>query len=591
MDPRILLIYPPASHKEKGQGNIAGRDKDSVFIPYGLLTVAAHLRQFGFHVEVINLTTFTWQEALDAVRDRPADLFGISCHTFDRHAAAALGTQIKARYPQSHLTVGGPHVSALPREWLSHYEAFDTVVIGEGEATVLELAERLQDRRPTTGIAGTAYRDDGSPVLGPPRARIEDLDALGKPWEHFDYVTPVTSRGCTGQCTFCSTPKLWGRKIRFRSAESTLEELEHLAIARGFHELPIKDDTFVVNRKRLLAVCRGIVERQLDFSWSCDARVDHITPEMLTEMRRAGCWRVSFGVESGSPEILASIGKRTNLDQVAKATAAAKELGIEARFYLIVGNRGETPATVRQTFDLVERLEPNDCLLYCLQVYPGTKEFEYAQQEGLVATEDFFTSLLRIFVFNRGEQSDAMGRILEDRFPKVKDPNRYKRPFTLADHRRILARHPEMLLSHLDVAQWHCRLKQYDDALSVLESAAAAGFQTPTLLHHLACVQFARRDYRASQEYFNRAVSAAPNHRALKANVAALSEAGSMNPKQVAGMNDTLMANALAKHAITVGQPGLPARLPKPTGAPLAGPHSLSVSESSAPLGVWQTEF
>ena len=587
MKPHILLIYPPASQDEKGEGSFAERDHATLWAPYGLLTVAAHLRQHGFQTEVINLTTFPWQEAIRAIRDRPAEMFGLSCHTFDRHAAAALGREIKALYPQSHLTVGGPHVSALPREWLSHYPVFDSVVVGEGEATAVELAECLRQGRPTTGIAGTAYRTHGSPVLGPPREPISDLDALGKPWEHFDYIMPVTSRGCTGRCTFCCTPNMWGRRIRFRSAESTLDELEHLAAARGHHMLPIKDDTFVVNRKRLLAVCRGILERQLDFTWSCDARVDHVTPEMLTEMRRAGCRRVSFGVESGSPEILSNIGKRTNLDQVAKATAAAKELGIEVRFYLVVGNRGETAATVRQTLDLVERLQPTYCIFYCLQIYPATKEFDYAQQQGAVTTEHFFTKAAPIFYLNWGERSEAMTRISEGLFPKAKDPNPHRclRPYTMADRQRILARHPEMLLSYLDLAECYCRARQYDDALCVLQSAATAvGRQTPTLLHYLACVNFARRDYRISEHYFNRAVSVSPNNDALKANVAALTAAGSMSPQQAARMTDTLLANLLAKKTVTVGQPGLPAPLPKPAGAPLGGLHGTPASRSSAPV-------
>lgn len=583
MNPRILLIYPPASQHEKGQESMAHREPDTFVVPYGLLTVASHLRQHGFRADVVNLSSFPWEEAIRAIRDRPAEMFGLSCHTFDRHAAAALGSEIKALYPQSHLTAGGPHVSALPREWLAHYPAFDSVVIGEGEATALELAECLRNGRPATGIAGTAYRADGPPRLGPPREPIADLDTLGKPWEHFDYMIPVTSRGCTGRCTFCCTPQMWGRKIRFRSAESILDELEHLVVTKGRHVLPIKDDTFVVNRKRLLGVCRGILQRELDVTWSCDARVDHVTAEMLTEMRRAGCWRVSFGVESGSPEILANIGKRTNLDQVAKATAAAKELGIEVRFYLIVGNRGETPETVRQTFELVERLQPTHCVVSCLLICPGTEEFEYAKQQGVVSTEEFFTDPSPHFHINRGEQSEAMNRILGDLFAKAKDANRHRRPYTLDDRRRVLARYPEMLLSYLDLAEWYCRGRQYDDALSVLESAATAvGRQVPRLLHFLACVHFARRDYRTAEQYFNRAVGVSPKSSVLRASAAALNAAGPMNPQQAARMTDTLLENLFAKTTFTVGQPGLPARLPSPSGAPLAGPHGPPASPSAA---------
>jgi anaerobic magnesium-protoporphyrin IX monomethyl ester cyclase len=298
---RILLIYPPTSQTQPSAANAVGLDVDRPFMPYGVMTIAANLRDRGFEVEVLNLCTSDWQQALAAIESRPADLFGISCYTFHRHAAAALGTQIKKLFPNSHLTIGGPHVWALARQWLSHYPAFDSVVIGEGEATILELAQALHQGQSTQGIPGTAYRGESTPLIGPPRQFIDDLDALGKPWRHFDYGFVVTSRGCPGKCTFCCSPALWGRKIRFRSAANVLDELEELVIARGHRFLNIKDDTFTARKSRVLEICRGIGERGLVFRWCCDTRVDCIDAEVLAAMRGAGCVRVNLGIESGSP--------------------------------------------------------------------------------------------------------------------------------------------------------------------------------------------------------------------------------------------------------------------------------------------------
>ena len=556
---RALLIYPRTSRDENGAGNVNVDNVDRILVPYGLLTIAAHLRAHDIDAEVINLSTFTWPQAVAAIRARPADLIGLSCYTHNRHAAADLAAQIKALFPTSHVTCGGPHVSAVPLEWLGHYPAFDSVVIGEGEATALDLATRLRDGRPAHDIPGTAWRCDGLPSLGPPRPFITDLDSIGKPWEHFDYGIPVTSRGCPGQCTFCSSPRLWGRKIRFRSADSVLEEMEGLVARRGYGFLAVKDDTFTAHKRRAVAICRGIVERGLEFRWSCDTRVDAVGPEILAAMRRAGCVMVSFGIESASPEILRNIRKRTDLSQALQATAAARELGLDVRFYLMIGNRGETPATVRQTVEFVEKARPTHFKYTPLSVYPGTEEFELARKGGTIGAEDYFAQTAPgAFCVHMGENSPGMVRILEQLQDRMGGRPRAYAPYTTVEREQILARHPDMLRSYLDLAVDYCEQRRLDDAEQVLDRAAQAmGRETPQLTHHLACVAFAKGDMAAARDRFQRALHGHPTSRSLRCDVAALSAAGKMNAQQHAAMAAQLFAN-LRSNTFTAGQPALP---------------------------------
>ena len=557
---RVLLIWPPVTRAEPGAGRLERADSRALMVPYGLLTIAAHLRAHGIEADVVNLSTFTWQEAAEVVRRRPAGLFGISCYTFNRGTTAALAAEIKALHPGAHVAVGGPHVSALPLEWLAHYPACDTVVVGEGEATALELAQRLRDGRPVADVAGTAWRADGVPALAPARPFLDDLDAVGKPWEHFDYAVPVTSRGCPGQCTYCCTPKRWGRRIRFRSAANVLEELEELVARRGHEMLHIKDDTFSAHRKRVLAICEGVVERGLEFRWTCDTRVDCVSPEVLAAMRRAGCEHVSFGIESASPEILRNIRKRTDLAQALRATAWAREVGLDIRFYLMLGNRGETPATVRQTLEFVEKARPTEVCFSSFRVFPGTEEFDIACRRGQLSAEDYFADTATgAFVFNMGESSPAMVELLNRVMAAMSGSRRPYAPLTAAEREQVLASHPDMLRSHTDLALSYCGEGRLADAERVLrEAEAALGRESATVMHHLACVAYGKGDVAGAEACFRRALSSAPNDNGLQRNAALLAAGRDASGEQRATTTAQLLATLCSDDSLVGGQPLLP---------------------------------
>ena len=543
---RVLLIYPPALRDADAHGP-AHHDPDRLFVPYGMLTMAAALRARGFEADVINLSTFAVEQAAEAIRKHPADLFGLSCYTFHRHATAALGAEIKRLCPESHLTIGGPHVSALPREWLDHYPAFDTVVIGEGEATVVELAERLRDGRGAAGIPGTAYPPgdaDGAARLAPARPFLADLDAAAKPWDHFDYGFLITSRGCPGNCTFCCSPRLWGSKIRFRSAQNVLEEIEELVARRGHRFLHVKDDTFTANKSRARTICEGIVERGLVFRWGCDTRADLVDPEILGAMRRAGCVRLNVGVESGNPDVLRNLNKRIELDQVRKATADARDWGLDVRFYLIVGSRGETPETVYQTLEFVEQTGPTSCLFHGLAVYPGTEEFEIARSRGLLSAEDFFDpGALASDFFPMGEKSERMTHVLRVVGSRLFGVDQVQRPYTTAERERILARHPDVLLSYTELAICYAREWRLDEAERVLGRAADRwGGERAEILHYRACLRFAGRDFAGAHACFRRALAAAPNDSSLIRSWGTLQTAGSLSYQKQGQVAQQLLA-------------------------------------------------
>src|SRR4029077_7504660 len=165
----------------------------------------------------------------------------------------------------------------------------------------------------------------------------------------------MTSRGCPWACTFCGAETTWGRGFRGQSVRYVLGAMEHVTARLPVKMIQIKDDTFTTNKKRVMELCRGIRDRKLSFFWSCDTRVDLLSEELLREMRLAGCQRLSLGVESGSQAILDAIDKKITVDEILESTALAKKFGIRVRYYMMLGNRGETKETFQETLDFLER--------------------------------------------------------------------------------------------------------------------------------------------------------------------------------------------------------------------------------------------
>src|SRR5262249_17948741 len=193
------------------------------------------------------------------------------------------------------------------------------------------------------------------------------------------------------QCTFCGAETTWGRGFRGQSVPAVLDSLENALARLPVRMIQIKDDTFTTNKKRVLEICQGIRERKLQFFWSCDTRVDVLSDELLREMRLAGCQRLSLGVESGSPTILKAIHKKITTDKIIESTNLAKKYGVEVRYYMMLGNRGETRETFHETLDFLERAKPHQYLFSCLSIYPGTIDFDDAEKAGWLNREVYFS--------------------------------------------------------------------------------------------------------------------------------------------------------------------------------------------------------
>ena len=194
----------------------------------------------------------------------------------------------------------------------------------------------------------------------------------------------MTSRGCPWACTFCGAETTWGRGFRGQSVPYVLDAIEQALARLPVKMIQIKDDTFTTNKKRVLELCRGIRERKLDFFWSCDTRVDVLTEELLREMRLAGCQRLSLGVESrlaGDPR--QQIDKKITVDEILESTELAKKYGIQVRYYMMLGNRGETAETFRETLDFPRARQAARVHLLVPVDLPGHARFPRRREGGL----------------------------------------------------------------------------------------------------------------------------------------------------------------------------------------------------------------
>ncbi len=527
---RIALLYPPPwKTTEPGEPDpgrdgpppgYAEGDLDPDFhqIPYGLLSLGAQAARAGHQVKVFNLSSFSWRRVEEVIRALDADLFGMSCWTANRRGVDLVSRCIRRLHPGAHVVVGGPHATPLAREVLEHYAAVDTVAVGESEDTFMELVERLAARAPTQGIAGTWYRDGGEIKEGPHRKSIDDLDRLASPHDYFATHILMTSRGCPWQCTFCGAEATWGRGFRGRSVARVLDDIEHALDKLPVKMLQIKDDTFTANKRRALEICNGIVERGLAFSWSCDTRVDVLTDELLRVMRRAGCQRLSLGVESGSQDVLDQINKKITVDQILRSTALAKSYGIQVRYYMMLGNRGETLQSFHDTLAFLERAKPHQYIFSCLSIYPGTLDFDDAEKSGGLDRRVYFDEPFQELKtpFDADEQCTLA---MSEWFAENKGL-RESYQESVADAEAILARVGDYHGAHLDLAGAHYRARQYDGAERHALRALELGYPNPGLVHnYLACVAAARSDLRGMQDHFMTAAKTDPQHHLLMSNV------------------------------------------------------------------------
>ena len=369
--------------------------------PLGLAYIAAVLERAGHKVKIVDSPTrrLTMKEWIAEVKEFDPDVVGISMMTPLAPKGYAAAKVVREELPDAVLVAGGSHPTYMYDEALD--AGFDFVVRGEGEYTMLELVSRLEDKGKDAeafkDVKGLAFRAGGKTVVTPDRPLIENLDTLPWPARHLLDMDKYTlfnkpiriahvmaSRGCPYGCIYCITSYYWGRRYRYRSAKNVADEIEFLVDKYRVQHIAFTDDEFTANWKFVREFVSELKSRNLNVTFSCGARVDHVNKEIMKLLYDNGCTALYFGVESASQETLNRIGKKITIEQAKRVFQWKKELGGFATGAFILGFPWETVDDMKATVDFAIKLDPDYAQFTALTPYPGTPLWDFAVKHNLI---------------------------------------------------------------------------------------------------------------------------------------------------------------------------------------------------------------
>ncbi len=387
---KIFLVNPACLDKRLVED-------DAVSIPMGLFYIGAAAIEKGFDVKIVNLAVSgnPSDYLTELIMAEKPDILGFSVLSSTRFSAMQAAETAKKIDPHIKIVFGGPEATFLVKHLFAVCPSLDYIIKGEGEISFLELAYHINSTQsnatqPTLNsnlpgpiavrskniypnhIKGLAYRKNGKIVETEKGQLIQNLDSLPNPGKYFNFNHISLSRGCPGNCKFCGSPAFWGKsKVRFHSPKWFVDEIESL-VKKGITNFFVSDDTFTMDKNRVIKVCREIISRKIEITWVAISRVDFIDEEILFYMRKAGCTQISFGVESGSALIRKALGKPIKKEKIVKTFHMTCSYGILPRAYFIYGSPGENEKTIKESIDLILEIKPLSVIFYILVVFPGT---------------------------------------------------------------------------------------------------------------------------------------------------------------------------------------------------------------------------
>lgn len=356
--------------------------------PLGIGYLSSYLQSKGIACDIIDGLNVGLSNSEIVKRAKHADVVGITCLSYYFLRVVDLAKKLKRS--GKIVVIGGPHASCLPLLTLQKTKA-DYIVMGEGEETFFKLVTALQEgkRKKDIMIDGVVSCACKKPSFG---AFTRDLSSLPMPdWDQIDPntykkaphsgvvkyfpVAPImTTRGCPYECKFCASPYLWKRRLRYRKPEEVLQEIMYLVRVKGVREIHIEDDNFTLHRFHAEAICKGIIKHRLKIAWCTPngIRADRVDVPLLKLMKKAGCYAVAFGIESGNQAILGNIAKHENLETIRNAVQMAHDAGLVTQGFFIFGLPGETKNTIQETIRFAKQIPLDKAQFLLLDVIPGS---------------------------------------------------------------------------------------------------------------------------------------------------------------------------------------------------------------------------
>jgi len=455
---RIVFVEPPYVCWDRRRDRV--REGEEEIPGIGTLTLAAVARQHGHQVHIVDgkrTGTPTEQVAESVARHAP-DHVGISATTISIHNSARIAARVKELVPGVVVTVGGPHVSALPVRTLESFRGFDYGIVGEGERSYTELVARLAGDADPRSVAGLVWRagEEVRANAAAPYLDGEELDRLPEPaWDLvpdfpldfqpnvFNYrATPVasvvTSRGCPFSCTFCDRSTS-GRKGRFHSVDYVVALCRRLE-RMGVRHILFYDDLFTVSRRRIVELCERFLAEGFRFTWSCNSHPNLLDAEHLRLMRRAGCWQIAYGIESGSQRVLDVVKHEVKIPRMLETLRQTRAAGIRTKGLLMMAHPTEGEDSLEETVRFLRTAPLDLAQVTKFTPYPGTPSYPTVRNHGAFQEDwERMNAMNWVFV-PKGLTAEVL-----ERYFRLAYRTFYTRPDVLWGLARTLAGEPRYL--------------------------------------------------------------------------------------------------------------------------------------------------
>jgi anaerobic magnesium-protoporphyrin IX monomethyl ester cyclase len=352
--------------------------------PIGIASIAGYLERKGFEILIIDAMgeNLTEQQIVQKIIDFKPKFIGIGCNYSPLHnPTLALSKTIKSHFDNSiFIFVGGNHATCLKEHLLMQSKnTIDCIVRGEGEIATFKLLNALQEGDDLSVIPSVTFQKEGKIVNNPSLPLSESIDDFGMPAYHllpmskYRRYNIISMRGCPFSCTFCASTALFGQKVRYKSVSIVIKEIEYLLTNYGYRPFWFSDDTFTINKSHSSQLLNEIINRKLSIEWSCLTTVHTVQKELLEHMLRAGCCYISYGIESGSPEMLRCyVGKKISVEGIINTSRITHEVGLRHYGFFIIGFPGETWDSIYDTYSLVLQSKMNGGGMNILIPLPGT---------------------------------------------------------------------------------------------------------------------------------------------------------------------------------------------------------------------------
>lgn len=395
---KVLFVNPPqTASKYKFMGVIAP--------PLGIAYMAGVLQENNIDVEILDASAedMDFKDVEKELLKRKPDLVALTALTPTIGRALETAQVVKETLPDAIVVMGGYHPTFNFIETLED-ENVDIVIRGEGEYIMLNLVQALENQSSLHDVKGIVFEDKNSKeiVVNPEAPLIQDLDELPFPalnllpmkkYRLLDMdthmTTMITTRGCPMQCSFCSSAAMHGKKIRERSVENIVDEIEYLKTNYDIDTIAFMDDTFTFKKRKVMAICDEILKRNIEIMWGCTSRVDTLDEKLLKKMKETGCITIFIGVESADQQQLDNMCKNTTIAKIENAFKIAHKLKIRTIASVALGMPGDTKEIMNKTVKFVHKLKPNYAIYSLATPYPGTRFYKEAFEKNLIKIKDW----------------------------------------------------------------------------------------------------------------------------------------------------------------------------------------------------------